>query len=149
MSWTIIFFFLPSHHGYFLLQTAHLLLPVMTVRLGLLFFFPSIPLSPSLYYCTTDTPPSLLVTVLSWTSPLIPRLGQDALRTVHLLPYLLHALPSPLLYYLRVHQYLLMRTFCAPFVPVSPHCHLMYHCTFVHATRPPLTCVTPCPLYAF
>ena len=64
-----------------------------------------------------DTLPSPLVTTLSWTYPLIPRLGQDALRTVRLLPYLLHALPSPLLYYLRVHQYLLMRTLCAPFVP--------------------------------
>ena len=77
-----------------------------------------------------DTLPSLLVTVLSWTYSLIPRLGQDALRTVHLLPYLLHALPSLSLYHLRVHQYLLMCTLCAPFVPTSPHCHLRYHCTF-------------------
>ena len=55
-----------------------------------------------------------------------------ALRTVRLLSYLLHALPSPLLYYIRVHQYLLMRTLCAPFVPVFPHRYLMYHGTFVH-----------------
>ena len=119
----------------------------MTVRHGLLFFFPSILLS--LYHCTMDTLPLLLVTVLSWTYSLIPRLGQDALRTVHLLPYLLHALPLPLLYHLRVHQYLLMCTLCAPFVPASPHCYLMYHCTFVHAAWSPLTCVMPRPLYAF
>ena len=53
-----------------------------------------------------------------------------ALRTMRFLSYLLHALPSPLLYYIRVHQYLLMCTFCAPFMPVFPHCYLMYHCTF-------------------
>ena len=102
----------------------------MTVRLGLLFsFFHLFLISPS-YYCTTGTLPSLLDTVFSWTYLPIPRLGQDALRTVHPLPYLLHALPSPLLYYLRMHQYLLMRTLGAPFVPVSPHRCLMYHCTF-------------------
>ena len=59
-----------------------------------------------------------------------------------LLPYLLHALPLPLLYYLCMHQYLLMCTLCAPFMPASPCCHLMYHCTFVHATRPPNMCNT-------
>ena len=52
-----------------------------------------------------------------------------ALWTVRPLSYLLHALPSPLLYYIRVHQYLLMRTLCAPFMTVFPHCYLMYHCT--------------------
>ena len=53
-----------------------------------------------------------------------------ALRTVRLLSYLLHALPSPLLNYIRVHQYPLMCTLCAPFMPVFPHRYLMYHCTF-------------------
>ena len=53
-----------------------------------------------------------------------------ALWTVRLLSYLLHALPSLLLYYMRVHQYLLMCTLCAPFMPVFPHRYLMYHCTF-------------------
>ena len=79
------------------------------------------------YYCTTDTLPSLLVTVLSWTYSLIPRLGQDASRTVHLLPYLLHVLPLPLLYHLRMHQYLLMCTLRALPMPTSPHCCLMCH----------------------
>ena len=104
---------------------------VMTVCLGLLFsfhLFPFFPLS-HLDYCTMDTLPSLLVTVLSWTYSLIPRLGQDALRTVHPFPYLLHALPSLLLQYLHVHQDLLMCTFHAPPMPISPHCCLMYHCT--------------------
>jgi hypothetical protein len=92
------------------------------------FFSPILlPLFPS--YCTMDTLPSLLVIALSWTYLLIPRLGQHALRTVCLLPYLLHALPLPLLCYLRVHQYLLMCTLVCPFVPVSPHRCLMYHCT--------------------
>ena len=59
-----------------------------------------------------------------WTPPLL------ALRTVRLLRYLLHALPSPLLYYIRVHQYLLMRTLRAPFMPVFPRRYRMYHCTF-------------------
>ena len=74
--------------------------------------------------------PSLLVTVLSWTT----FWHQDwdkmpcGLRTSPF-PYLLHALPSPLLYHLRVHQYLLMHDLCAPFVPTSPHHYLMYHCT--------------------
>ena len=57
-------------------------------------------------------------------------------------PYLLHALPLPLLHHLRVQQYLLMCTLHAPFVPASPHCYLMYHCTFMHATRPPNMCNT-------
>ena len=57
-------------------------LPVMTVRLGLLFSFHLFPFPPFLYYCTMDTLPSLLVMVLSWTYSLIPRLGQDALWTV-------------------------------------------------------------------
>ena len=78
---------------------------VMTVRPGLLFFF-SIP-SP--FRHTTDS---------SFT-----------LRTVRLPSYLLHALPSPLLYYIRAHQYLLMCTLCAPFMPAFPHRYLMYHCT--------------------
>ena len=93
-------------------------------------FFHLLSPPPFPSYCTMDTLPSLLVIALSWTYLLIPRLGQDALRTVHPSPYLLHALPSPLLYYLHMHQYLLMRTLCTPFVPVSPHCCLMYHCTF-------------------
>ena len=53
-----------------------------------------------------------------------------ALWTVRPLSYLLHALPSPLPYYICVHQYLLMCTLCAPFMPVVPHRYLMYHCTF-------------------
>ena len=44
-------------------------------------------------------------------------------------PYLLHASPSLLLYRLCMHQYLLIHDLCAPFVPASPHCYLMYHCT--------------------
>ena len=95
----------------------------MTVRLGLLFF------------SLLSIPPSPTVLTLS--------LSLDALQTVPLLlPYLLHALPSLLLSHLHVHQYLLMCTLHAPFVPTSPHCHLMYHCTFVHATRPPNMCNT-------
>jgi hypothetical protein len=92
-------------------------------------FLLSIPPSFPSSYCTMDTLPSLLVIVLSWTYLPIPRLGQDALRTVRFLPYLLHALPSPLLYYLCVHQYLLMCTLHAPPMPTPPHCYLMYHCT--------------------
>ena len=53
-----------------------------------------------------------------------------ALWTVRLLPYLLHALPSPLPYHICVHQYLLMCTLCARFMTASPHRYLMYHCTF-------------------
>ena len=98
---------------------------VMTMHLGLLFSF-----HLSSPYCTTDPPfPLLLVIALSWTYLLTPRLGQDALRTVRSSPYLLHALPSLLLYYLCVHQCLLMCTFRAPPMPASPHCCLMYHCT--------------------
>ena len=86
---------------------------------------------PSIYspfpYCTIDILPSLDAFVDC--APL-------------LLPYLLHALPSPLPYYLCMHQHLLMCTPCAPFVPTSPHGHLMYHCTFVHATMPPNMCNT-------
>ena len=52
-------------------------------------------------------------------------------------PYLLHASPSPLLYHLCVHQHPLTHNLCAPFIPTSPHCYLMYHCT-VCARFPPL-----------
>ena len=112
-------------------RTAQVVQNVMTVRLGPLFSFtysPSFPLP--LHYHTMDPPLSLLIIALSWTYLLTPRLGQGALQTVRLLPYLLHALSSLLLYSLRVHQYLLMCTLCAPFVPVPPHHCLMYHCTF-------------------
>ena len=61
-----------------------------------------------------------------------------ALRTTRLLSYLLHALPSPLLYYIRVHQYLLMCTLCAPFMPAFPRRYLMYHCTFCARFPTPL-----------
>ena len=44
-------------------------------------------------------------------------------------PYLLCTLPSPLLHCLHTHLYLLIHNLCAPFVPASPHCRLMYHCT--------------------
>ena len=120
---------------------------VMTVRLGLLFFLSIYsPILSPCYYCTTDTLPSLLDTVLSWIYHPIPRLEQDALRTVHLLPYLLHALPLPLLYYLRVHQYLLMCTLCAPFVPLRCLPLLIATlCTtapFVHTSGPPYMCNT-------
>ena len=74
--------------------------------------------------------------------PPLPR----GLRT--LLSYLLHALPPPLLYYIRAHQYLLMCTLCAPFMPVlsSPLPYVSLHplCTPPY----PLTCVVPRPLYA-
>ena len=109
-------------------QKERLGLGVMTVHLGPSFSFTYSP-PPFPSYCTTDTLPSLLVIALSWTYPLIPRLGQDALWTVCPFPYLLHALPSPLLYYLHVHQYLLMCTLCAPPMPAPSHCCLMYHCT--------------------
>ena len=99
-------------------------------------FFPSIPFSLFPYHCTTDTLLSLLV-------------RQDALRTVRFLPYLLHALPSPILYYLRVHQCLLMRTLHAPPMPAPPHCYLMYHRTVGARYQASLTCVTPRPLYVF
>ena len=99
----------------------------MTVRLGLLFFSPSIPLPLLLYY---EHPPfapcnGLELDLLSDT-----KTGTRRLVDCAPFPYLLHALPSPLLYYLRVHQYLLMCTLCALFVPASPHHRLMYHCTF-------------------
>ena len=53
-------------------------------------------------------------------------------------PYLLHALPSLLLYYLCMHQYLLMCTLHAPPMPIPPHCCLMYHCTICAHYRTPL-----------
>ena len=97
----------------------------MTVHLGLLFFFP-LPLFP----LHVVAAPLAACNSLELDYPLTPRLGQDALRTAHsLFPYLLHALPSPLLYHLCVHQYLLMHDLCAPLVPASPHRYLMYHCT--------------------
>ena len=106
----------------------------MTVRLGLLFFLPSI--LSLLYY--GPTLPSLLVIALSWTYLLTPRLRQDALQTVRFFPYLLHALPSLLPYYLHAHQYLLMCTLRALPMPASPHCYLMYHCTVCARYRTPL-----------
>ena len=103
---------------------------VMTVRLRLLFFSIYFPSLLPLHYHTMDTPLSLLVIALSWTYLLTPRLGQDALRTVRLPP--IYYMPYPHSYCtpLRVHQYLLMCTLRAPFVPVPPHHCLMYHCTF-------------------
>ena len=83
----------------------------MTVRPELLFFLLITLLPP---YGATDTLPPPLA----------------ALRTAHLLPYLLHALPSPVPHYLRTHQYLLMCTLCVLYVHASPHRYLMYHCTF-------------------
>ena len=59
-----------------------------------------------------------------------------ALQTAHSLSYLLHALPSPLLYNIRAHQYLLMCTLRAPPTPPLPHCYLMYRHT-VGAFGPP------------
>ena len=112
-------------------------------------FLPSISLPLLPYCCTTDILLSSLDTVLSWTYSPIPRLGQDTLWTMHLLPYLLHALPSPLLYHLRAHQYLLMCTLCTPPTTLSPHCCLMYHRTVCAPYPAPLTCVTPRPLYVF
>ena len=112
----------------------------MTVRLGHYFSFIYLFLSP--IYCTTDTPPSLLVNALSWTYLLTPRRRQDALRTVRLLSYLLHALPSPLLYYIRVHQYLLMCTLCAPFVSYFLTAALCIIAPFVHASLPANMCST-------
>ena len=99
----------------------------MTVRLG--HYFLSSILSFPPIYCTMDTLPSLLVTALSWTYLLTPRWGQDALQTVRFAPYLLHDLSPPLLYHLGVHQYLLMCTLRALFMPASPRHCLMYHCT--------------------
>ena len=115
---------------------------VMTVRLDYYF------LSPTLFplpYSTTDTLPSLLVNALSWTYLLTPRQRQDALRTVRPSPYLLHASPSPPLYYLRVHQYLLMCTLCARISSPLPYVSLHLLCTLPGR----LTCVVPRPLYAF
>ena len=77
---------------------------VMTVHLGLLFF----TLPPFSPLCRGCFPYELCTS---------------------LFPYLLHALPSLLLYHLRVHQYLLMHNLYAPFVPASPRRYLMYHCT--------------------
>ena len=118
----------------------------MTVRLGHYFSF-TYPF-PSSIYCTMDTLPSLLVNALSWTHFLTPRQRQDALRTVRFSPYLLHVLSPPLLYHLCVHQYLLMCTLRALFMPTSPHRCLMYHCTLCARFLTPLTCVIPRPLYA-
>ena len=89
--------------------------PVMTLRLEHYFSF--IYLSP---------PSSSLFTVL-WILSLCSSLC--LMDCVPPLPYRLHTLPSPLLYHLRVHQYLLMCTLGAPSVPASPHRCLMYHCT--------------------
>ena len=55
---------------------------VMTVRLDY-YFSSTYSLPPLLLlHCTTDTLPSLLVIAFSWTYLPIPRLGQDASRTV-------------------------------------------------------------------
>ena len=95
-------------------------LVVMTVRLGLLFFFHLL------------SPP--LPSTVRWTSSL--RLF--ALGTVPCFPLSIkHALPSPLLYYLRVHQCPLMCTLCAPVVPASPRRCPMYHRTFCAHFRTP------------
>ena len=86
---------------------------VMTVHLRLLFFhsIPSLPFS--------------LSTMAAFLCSLMP-CGLCPFSS----PYLLHALPLPLWYHLHVHQHQSMCTLCAPFVPTSPHCYLMYHCTF-------------------
>ena len=82
--------------------------------------------------------PSLLDTVLSWITlryldwVKMPR----GLRTSS--PYLLHALPLLSLYYLRMHQCLLMCTFRAPLMPTFPHGCLMYHCTVGACYQTPL-----------
>ena len=52
--------------------------------------------------------------------------------------YLLHAFPSHLLYYLCMHQYLLICALYAPFVPTSSHLCLMYHCTIYPCPPVPL-----------
>jgi hypothetical protein len=130
----ILMFGLMRAVGFPILFRVPLVSHVMTVQLGLLFSF-----HLSSPYCTTDPPfPLLLVIALSWTYLLTPRLGQDALWTVCSSPYLLHTLPSLLLYYLHVHQYLLMCTLRAPPMPAPPHCCLMYHCTVCACYRTPL-----------
>ena len=78
----------------------------MTVRLGLPLF--------------------LLYSLIPFT---VLRTPPPPWRTEHPLSYLLHALPSLSLYYIHAHQYLLMRTLCAPFGPVFPPRYLMYHRT--------------------
>ena len=64
------------------------------------------------------------------------------MRTVHPLPYLLHALPSPLLYHLRAHQYLLMCTLHAPPTPLFFTAALCIVAPLVRATRPLNMCNT-------
>ena len=46
------------------------------------------------------------------------------------LPYLLHALPSPLPHRMSMYQCLLMCPYCAPFMSTSPRCYLMYYRAF-------------------
>ena len=111
----------------------------------ILFLSPTFPL-PSYY--TMDTLPPLLVIALSWTYLLISRLGQDALRTVHCLPYLLTCLTlAPTVLPTRasvpadVH---LLCPLCARISSPLPYVSLHLLCTLPD----PLTCVTPCPLYA-
>ena len=113
-------------------------------------FFSSIPLPSFPPYCTRNTLPSLLVTVLSWTYSPIPRLGQDALRTVHPPPPLsitcltltLTVLPTCASVPADVHP------LCPSYVHLSswlPYVSLHLLCTLPD----PLTCVIPCPLYMF
>ena len=121
----------------------------MTVRLGLLFsFLLLLPHFPC-YYCTTGTLPSLLDTVFSWTYLPIPRLGQDALQTVHLFPYLLTCLTLTLTVPSTrtsvpadVH---LLCPLCAHISSLLPYVSLHLPCMFPD----PLTYVVPRPLYVF
>ena len=110
----------------------------MTVRLGLLFFFPSLPISP-FHYCTTGTLPSLLDTVFSWTHLPIPRLDQDALRTVHPLPLSITCLT------LAVTVLLMRASVPADVHPLCPHLLTTTLCIIapsVHTSQPSNMCST-------
>ena len=115
---------------------------VMTVRLGLLFFF-TLPLFP----LRVVAAPLAACNSLELDYPLIPRLGQDALRTVHLplplsitcftftatVPFMHASVPAdarPLC------------TLCARISSPLPYVSLHRWCTL----SAPFTCVLPCPL---
>jgi hypothetical protein len=111
----------------------------------IIFLLPTL-LPPFSSYYTTDTLPLLLVIALSWICPLIPRLGQDALRTVCLPPLSITCLTLAL-------TVLLMRASvpadvhpCVPLcVRISsplPYGSLHLLCTL----SDPLTCVVPRPV---
>ena len=126
------------------------LIPVMTVRLELLFSFHLFPLPPPfLYCCTMDTLPLLLVMALSWTYSLITKTGTRCLvdcaplpLSITCLTLALTVLPTRASVPADVH---LSRPSDARLSSLLPYVSLHRLCTLPD----PPTCVTPRPLYAF